>query len=251
MQKRKLWIGVLVGVAIILGLGFAGFLLWAEDPYRAMPEAIASLESDAQVQVETDPWISFTPRDQAPATGLIFYPGGLVEAEAYSPAARVIAEHGYLVVITPMPLHLAVLNSDAAAEVIAANPEIGNWAIAGHSLGGSMAAAFADQNSEIDGLVLWAAYPAESNDISAQAITVSSIYGTRDGLATPEKVLAAKPLLPADTVWLPIEGGNHAQFGWYGPQEGDNPAAISREVQQAKVVEATLALLMQLEKNNE
>jgi hypothetical protein len=26
-----------------------------------------------------------------------------------------------------------------------------------------------------------------------------------------------------------IEGGNHAQFGWYGPQEGDNPATISRE----------------------
>jgi hypothetical protein len=251
MQKRKIWIGILLGVVIILGLGFTGFLLWAENPYTAMPEAIASLESDAQVQVETDPWITFTPQDQAPSTGFIFYPGGLVEAEAYAPAAREIAENGYLVVITPMPLHLAVLNSGAAAEVMAAHPEIENWAIGGHSLGGSMAAAFTDQNPDIDGLVFWAAYPADSNDLSAQEISVSSIYGTSDGLATPEKVLAAKPLLPADTTWVPIAGGNHAQFGWYGVQDGDNPATISREEQQSQIVEATLALLLQLEAINE
>ena len=35
-----------------------------------------------------------------------------------------------------------------------------------------------------------------------------------------------------------IEGGNHAQFGNYGPQEGDLPAAISVEEQQAQAVEA-------------
>jgi len=27
------------------------------------------------------------------------------------------------------------------------------------------------------------------------------------------------------------EGGNHAQFDWYGPQRGDNPATISRSEQ--------------------
>ena len=131
-----------------------------------------------------------------------------------------------------MPLYLAVLDANAAAEVIAAYPAIEHWAIGGHSLGGSMAATFTDQSSDIDGLVLWASYPSESNDLSDREITVSSIYGTLDGLATPEKVSAAEPLLPSDTVWVPIEGGNHAQFGWYGPQEGDNPATISREEQQ-------------------
>jgi len=251
MQKRKLWIGILLGILIILGVGITAFVLWAENPYSAMPEAIISLESDAQVQVETDSWLTFTPRDQAPSTGLIFYPGGLVEAKAYAPAARAIAENGYLVVITPMPLHLAVLNPGVAAEVISAHPEIKNWAIGGHSLGGSMAATFADQNLEIDGLVFWAAYPAESNDLSGQEIIVSSIYGTLDGLATPEKVLAAKPLLPANTTWVPIEGGNHAQFGWYGPQDGDNPATLSRKEQQDQAIAGTLTLLKQLETNNE
>ena len=32
---------------------------------------------------------------------------------------------------------------------------------------------------------------------------------------------------------IEIEGGNHAQFGNYGPQEGDLPATISVEEQQA------------------
>lgn len=250
-KQRKLWIGIFIGVVIIIGLGIGSFLLWAGNPYPAMPEAISSLESDSIVQVETDPWITFTPQDQEPSTGFIFYPGGLVEAKAYAPAARAIAKQGYLVIITPMPLHLAVLNSSAAAEVIATHPEIENWAIGGHSLGGSMAATFANQNPEIDGLVLWASYPAESNDLSGQSITVSSIYGTLDGVALPETVLAAEPLLPSDTVWVPIEGGNHAQFGWYGSQEGDNPATISREQQQDQVVEATLALLIQMETNHE
>jgi hypothetical protein len=42
---------------------------------------------------------------------------------------------------------------------------------------------------------------------------------------------------------VPIEGGNHAQMGWYGPQGGDGTASISREAQQAEVVDATAALL--------
>ena len=35
-----------------------------------------------------------------------------------------------------------------------------------------------------------------------------------------------------------IEGGNHAQFGNYGPQKGDTPAAVSDTEQQAITVSA-------------
>lgn len=248
MRKRKILIGLLIGGLVIIGLGIGGFIFWASDARSPMPEALSSLETDEYVSIALDPWITFIPVAEAPSTGLIFYPGGLVEAEAYAPAARAIAKAGYLVVITPMPFNLAVLDSSAAADVITAHPEIENWAIGGHSLGGSMGASFADKNpDQISGLALWASYPAESNDLSARPIAVTSIYGTLDGVATPEKVLAAKPLLPPDTIWAPIEGGNHAQFGWYGPQEGDNPATISREEQQIQVVSATLALLSKLE----
>jgi len=40
----------------------------------------------------------------------------------------------------------------------------------------------------------------------------------------------------ATTQWVAIDGGDHAQFGWYGPQDGDQPATISREAQQAQVL---------------
>ncbi len=70
-----------------------------------------------------------------------------------------------------------------------------------------------------------------------------SVSGSLDGLATPDKIEASRVLLPADTIWIPIEGGNHAQFGWYGDQPGDNPAEISRAEQQKIAIQAVLDLL--------
>jgi pimeloyl-ACP methyl ester carboxylesterase len=170
-----------------------------------------------------------------------------VDYRAYAPAAHQIAAQGYLVVIVHMPLNLAVTDAGAAADVIAAYPAIKHWAVGGHSLGGSMAANFAHSHPDaISGLVLWASYPAGSDNLSASGLKVLSISGTLDGLSTPAKIAASHALLPADTVWVPIEGGDHAQFGWYGPQSGDNPATISREEQQAQIVQATAEFLTQL-----
>ena len=103
-----------------------------------------------------------------------------------------------------------------------------------------MAANFAAANPEkVQGLVFWASYPASSDDLSKSSIEVISIYGSLDGLATGEKIAASKALLPANTIWVKIEGGNHAQFGSYGVQPGDNPASINPAEQRAQVVEAT------------
>jgi pimeloyl-ACP methyl ester carboxylesterase len=214
-----------------------------------MPEALAALESDARVHVETAPWLVFRPANQDPSVGLVLYPGGRVDPRAYAPTARALAEEGHLVVIVPMPLNLAIFAPGRAAEVMAAFPGIESWALGGHSLGGAMAANYAHGNPEaVRGLLLWAAYPGASDDLSDYQLAASSIYGTRDGLATPDKIDASRPLLPPDTGWTAVEGGNHAQFGWYGPQPGDDEATISREKQQAQIVAATLGLLLQLDK---
>jgi acetyl esterase/lipase len=241
--KKYWWLLILI-VLFVLGLGISGFYVWASDAPDPMPEAMVALESDELVTVETEPWLIFTPTDQTPTTGFIFYPGGKVDYRSYAPQARAIAEAGYLVVIPEMPLNLAVFDANAADDIIAAYPDIENWAIGGHSLGGAMAAQYVYNNPDaVDGLVLWASYPAGSNDLSGIDIAVTSIYGSSDGVATPDQVLAGESLLPADTVWVEIEGGNHAQFGWYGDQAGDNPANISREEQQAQTVAATVTLL--------
>jgi len=237
---------ILIAVVVLLFVAIAGFVIWAETPLGPMPEALAALESDAAVTVETDPWLTFTPTGQTPTTGLILYPGGRVDYRSYAPPARAIAEQGYFVVIPRMPLNLAVFSPGKAADVMAAYPEIEQWVVGGHSLGGAMAAKFAYSNPDaMDGLAFWAAYPAGSNDLSNRTdLALISIYGTEDmGL---EGIEASPALLPSQTQWVVIKGGNHAQFGWYGPQPGDGVATISREEQQAQIVEATVAFLATL-----
>jgi len=246
MRRLRVWVGLLV-LPVLLAV--AGFVVWASAQSSLMPEALAALQPDAQVRVQTEPWLIFQPASRNPPVGLILYPGGRVDPRAYSPTARAIAAEGYMVVIVPMPLNLAFFGPDRAAEVQATFPGVARWAVGGHSLGGAMAARFAQKHpTATGGLVLWAAYPATSDDLSARDLAVVSIYGTRDGLATEEKIAASRPLLPPDTRWVTIDGGNHAQFGYYGPQSGDNPATISQETQQEQVIAATLVLLNTLER---
>jgi hypothetical protein len=171
-------------------------------------------------------WIVFQPLVDPKPTGFIFYPGGLVDPRAYAPQARAIAEKGYPVVIVPMPLNLTVFGASRASEVMAEFPDIAQWVIGGHSLGGKMAANFvANHPGAVEGLIFWGAAPTSDDLVAEQTgLIVYSLYGTLDGLTTPAEVLAAAPLLPPGTRFIPIEGGNHAQFGWYSDQSGDNPS---------------------------
>ncbi len=242
-RRNKIIIGILLAVAAIM----VGFVVWAETPPAPMPEAYAALESDSSVTVTTGSWLVFSPASSQPSTGLIIYPGGRVDFRSYAPLARAIAAEGYLVVVTRMPLNLAVFGASAASDVIEAHPEIASWAVGGHSLGGSMAAQFAHDNpEEVEGLVLWASYPPSGVDLSGSSLLVTTIRGTNDGLVSEAKIDESMGLLPSTTVRMEIQGGNHAYFGWYGDQAGDNPATITRESQQSQTVAATAELLSKL-----
>jgi pimeloyl-ACP methyl ester carboxylesterase len=235
---------VLLAVLLLLILAAAGFVVWGSTPLGPMPEALAAIQSDAHVSVKTAPWLEFSPAGRQPQAGFIFYPGGRVDYRSYAPLARAIAAQDYLVVIPPMPLSLAVFSPAKAGEIIAAHPEIQSWAVGGHSLGGAMAANFVKNNPGLAaGLILLASYPAGSDNLTASGLKVLSIYGSADGLADSGNFEASHALLPADTRWVLIQGGNHAQFGWYGPQPGDGTAAIDRAAQQAQTVSAAAALL--------
>ncbi|GIW06853.1 MAG: thioesterase [Dehalococcoidia bacterium] len=216
-------------------------------PQPPMPEATAATRSDGRVLIQRRAWWEFQPATGNPRVGLVFYPGAFVDPVAYAPAARAIAERGYFVALVPMPVGVPLLGIDRAAAVIAANPAVPVWAIGGHSLGGVAASSFAKRNPDlIAGLVLWASYPQASDDLSGAPLAAVSIYGELDPLSSPERVLAARTSLPAETQFVEIRGANHAQFGWYGEQFRDRPASISREEQQRVVVEATVTLLERL-----
>jgi hypothetical protein len=239
---------ILLGLFILLTLVLVGFTAWAYTTNEPMAEAQAALLSDSQVIVKDAPWLVFRPTESTPTTGLIYYPGGRVDPRAYAPMARAVAQQGYLVVIVPMPLNLAIFGSERGQEVLDAYPEIDSWAIGGHSLGGAMAARFAYRNpGSVQGLALMASYPASSDDLSEYEIEVISIYGTSDGVMAEGALEESKALLPADTRWIAIDGGNHAQFGWYGDQAGDARASIPHLDQQRIIVEATIDLLEALE----
>lgn len=228
---------------LVLALGL--FVWWALTPFGPDADALAALESADGISatVYADSY-TLEPADDAARMGVILYPGARVDYRSYAPLARELASLGYLVVVPRLTLNLAVLDQNRADDVIANHPEIRTWAIGGHSLGGAMAAAYAENHPDtIDALVLLAAYPPEGSDLSDNDLAVVSVFGTRDGLLSQDTFEESAKLLPADTTWVPLDGGNHAQFGSYGAQPGDRPASMSSDDQQwLAATEIALAL---------
>jgi pimeloyl-ACP methyl ester carboxylesterase len=233
-------------ISIIVLLLSTGFVVWALNAAPPGQAALAALVSDGQVTVtQTADYIAFQPSAMQPSTGLIFYPGGRVDYRAYAPVLHQIAAQGYLVVLVPVNLNLAFFEIEAGAPALRDFPEIQTWAVSGHSLGGVAASIFAANHPEIRGIVYWASYPADDTLKNSDLKTLS-IYGTLDGLATSETVEKNKGLMPVDAIFVPIEGGNHAQFADYGFQPGDNPATISPEAQWQQAARAVSDFLQSL-----
>ncbi|MBG0788283.1 MAG: alpha/beta hydrolase [Anaerolineaceae bacterium] len=249
-MKKSTKIIILSVFAVIL-IGLISFTIWASDAAPAQNIALEQLSSTNEVNFEiVNNWLVFKPADKTATTGLILYPGARVDPKAYAFAGNQISAGGFLVVIVPMPLNMAIFGIDRAEEVIQTFSDIDIWAISGHSLGGAMAAEFAGQNlNEITGLVLWAAYPAESNDLTQSNLSVLSISASLDGLATPAKIDSSHALLPTTTHFAELIGGNHAGFGYYGSQSGDGQATISQDEQQAQIIELTTDFLRSLSDN--
>lgn len=242
-KKGRRWLWLPLILLIIIAIGISGFVFWALNPFVEIdPIAIAALEDRENITVTEQGWLAFIPHEP-PTTGYILYPGARVPATAYAPIAQQIAEEGYLVVIVYPPLNLATLNSNLANPVMEFYSAIEHWVIGGHSLGGSVAANFAQNNPElVDGIVFMASYPA-NDALRSLDIPVLSIYGTNDGLTTIENIDNSRANLPTDSEFVAIEGGNHAQFGYYGNQTGDNVASISRDAQISQTVNAILGFL--------
>ena len=229
MKHKKSRKRALLGAAVLCAVLLTGGYYYLNDSYPADTAAMAALEQTAEVSVTvSEDMVMFTP-EKAEA-GLVFYPGGKVEHLAYAPLLRALAREGIACVLPRMPFDLAVLDMDAAADARENLPEIDRWYLGGHSLGGAMAAAYAAEHAgEYEGLVLLAAY--STKDLNNSDMKVISLYGSEDKILNFDQYLACRSNLPADTVEQVLEGGNHALFGSYGPQEGDGSANVTPEEQ--------------------
>lgn len=237
-QKRKKITGF--ALAVVLLLAVAGCIWYVNDYYHSDASAADFLADSGQVMVkQTETGLLFD--GAGISTALIFYPGAKVEETAYAPLLYQIAEGGTDCFLVQMPFHLAILGKNKAADVINTY-SYEHWYIAGHSLGGAMAASFASSHAEqLEGLILLAAYGTES--ISDTNLLVLSLYGSEDQVLNRAKLEAGRELMPQNYTEICIEGGNHAWFGNYGEQDGDGTAKISREEQQKQTVDAILSLI--------
>lgn len=240
-SKKRIWLfGLLLLVAAI---GFWG-VRWATYARPPLPEAVTALESDNVVLVTHQPWLTFYPVQTAPTTGFIFYPGGRIDPQGYAPLMKSIASAGYLVVVPEMPINMAAFRPNIADEIIPTYPEVSRWVIGGHSVGGTMAAQYTHTHRDaIVGLAIWASYPADSADLSDADLPVILIYGNLDPRVNDESVAERQHLLPADTRYLRIDGGDHHQFGSYEITPKEHHATIDRASQQEQIIEQTLNLL--------
>lgn len=247
--RRRIWRVIRI-VWVASGLTFTAWMVWS---FQAHGVPAGTFESDAVVRVEQvgETW-RFLPVGERKAAGLVFLPGGMVDPAAYGPLLRAVAETGYPVVLVELPWRIA--RSTAAEQVVAergrqARGEVAAgipWVLAGHSRGAAIATRLmAAGPVDYQGLALIATTHPRV-DLSRLSIPVFKIAGTNDCVAPRDDSEANASNLPVGTVWRWIDGGNHAQFGFYGPQLGDCSASINRAEQQrqarALIIEALEAL---------
>ena len=227
-------------IAIGLLIGAAAFYL--NDYYRADMQRIQTFLPETTVDIYQTDNGHFVLAPEDASAGLIFYPGGKVEHSAYLPLMKRLASEGILCVLVEMPFKLAVLDVDAAASIPAQYPQVENWYIGGHSLGGSMAASYLRKHAEeYNGLVLLGSY--STADLSQSELSVLSVYGSNDLVMNRDKYQEYRSNLPADFCEIVIDGGCHAYFGMYGPQDGDGIPTITNEEQIDLTTQAFISMV--------
>ncbi len=233
MEKKKL-LKRRIGIVLLILLVILGISIWEylNDSYKATEEADklqTTLEKSGDLYGYSDDNENLILKaDDSTDTGILFYPGGKVEYTAYLPLLENLREAGYDVVLVKMPFNLAFFDMNAGEEVLSdmkeCLPEVTNWYVMGHSLGGVAASSFAaDHEEEIEGLILLGAY--DYGEYKEENTLI--IYGSEDIQLDLSKIDEDKSEV------LEIAGGNHAWFGNYGEQKGDGKASVSHEEQQS------------------
>lgn len=239
--RWRLALGRAAGVATTLMV--IGSVLWLR-PFAASDVALDSMSGSPKVRItSTMTRITITPTGTETEVGLVFQPGARVDPRAYIPLLSQISAAGHLVVVVKQPLNIGFTATNAPDAIIEDHPEINEWVIGGHSLGGVAASSYiADHPGEVAGMLLWASYPLDTLADHID-LRVTSVSGTLDALATPDDIQDSRADLPSSTSIVSIRGAVHSFFGDYGDQPGDGTPTVSRSAAQKEIVLASNALM--------
>lgn len=232
-MNRKLKIGIILFLIVFFG----GFFVYAQFYYHAEETATQYLNGTDDVNVtkiSNGLFLDGYGND----TAVIFYPGAKVEYTSYLPLFTDLASKGIDCYLVEVPFNLAFFGIGSADEIIS-NSNYNHYFMAGHSLGGAMASNYVNgTDKNITGLI----YLSSHSSVGVN-VPVLSIRGTNDGVINLESYHEARPNFMNNFTEVLINGGNHANFGYYGNQSGDNPANISAESQQDQSVDAILKFI--------
>lgn len=183
------------------------FTFWLFYSYQSRGVDNRLLKSDDKITVaETADFYSFT-SDAATKQVLIFYPGAMVETEAYVPLCRKLSENRIKVYLIKMPWRLASRGYKLPIALNLFADTTKTYILAGHSQGAKMAAQFVHENPDlIHRLVLIGTTHPRDISLADSPIPVLKIYGSRDGVAPERSVLENRSKLPESTKWVRIEG---------------------------------------------
>jgi hypothetical protein len=243
-RVRRIWVRAGAVTLVV-------FPVWMLVAFRATSHARSALSPDALVSVVrgSHHW-TFEPKAASSGAGVVFFPGAVVDPVAYAPLLRDVASAGHPAILVEVPRRGALGGADdpvvfdRARTAMRSLRDAHGWVVAGHSRGGLIAATFVrGEPSAFAGLVLIGTTHPRDFSLADARLPVTKVYGTRDTVADVEKIVATRGNLPVAARMVPIAGGNHSQFGYYGFQLGDWPATITREEQQRHTLEALLDVL--------
>ena len=226
-----------IGIVLFLILFFGGLFVYAQFYYHAEKTATDYLNGTDDVNVVKISNGLFLD-GYGNNTTIIFYPGAKVEYTSYLPLFTNLASRGIDCYLVEMPFNLAFFGINSADNIIK-NSSYDHYFMAGHSLGGAMASSYVNStHNNISGLIYLSSHsPKEIH------VPVLSIRGTNDGVINLTSYDNAKSLMKSNFTEVIINGGNHAQFGYYGFQSGDNQANITPESQQNQTAEAIIKFI--------
>ena len=239
MKKKKI---ILVLMFVLIVVCFISFL-YLNDYYNSTIEVNNYVKNNDEIII-TKIKDGYFIDGESSENAIIFYPGGKVEAESYIPLLYQLSLNGFDCFLLEVPFNLAILNINKADNIIN-NYEYNNWYVGGHSLGGAVSTMYANNNFEkIKGIILLAAYPTSN---IPENLKVLSIYGSKDGVLNIKKYNESKKYWNSNVKEVIIEGANHAQYGNYGHQKGDNESTITLEEQQNKTVDEIVKFILGIE----